>query len=180
MALARSLTLIVGVAALALPAGVLACTPPLGWNLERARSEEDQFLRDADVFYRGVIESVDTSEAVDALGRSMPDKTIASIRRTRTVWGEGGRHRLTVPWGYLVNCPFPNLMEAYWTTQEGARPVLRPGWGVTVIGRREDFDGVNNRVFILIDGEPETARIVRRFQQVRLGWNPPPIVKTAP
>ncbi len=77
-----------------------------------------------------------------------------------------------MPWGYLASCPFFNLAEAYWDTKDGTRQVLRPGWGVTVIGRREDFDGVNNRVFILIDGEPETARIVRRFQQLRLGWTP--------
>jgi hypothetical protein len=60
-------------------------------------------------------------------------------------------------------------VEAYWKTKEGD-PILRAGWGVTVIGRREDFADRLDRVFILIDGAPETSRIVSRFQQLRLDW----------
>lgn len=171
MRIVRLASLVFALVALARPFDATACTPPPEGSAITERAIEDQFLREADVFFRGVIEQVDTTDPVIGdMSDTGFNKPIVTIRHTRTLWGSGAPERLIVPWGYLVACPFPNLREAYWETKERERSVLRPGWGVTVIGRLEDFSDRPDRLFVLIDGEPETSRIVRRFQQLHFGW----------
>lgn len=155
---------------LAASASALACTPAPGWSPEKERAEEDQALLGADVFYRGVFERIDTSDRVNDHGGADLDRLIVTIRQTRTLWGGTAPRTLVVPWVYLVICPLPNLMDAYWDAVDGPHALLKRGWGVTVIGRREDFANRQDRVFILVDGQADTSRIVARFQQLRLGW----------
>ena len=157
-------------AVLAASASALACTPAPDWTQDKARAEEDRALLGADVFYRGVVERVDTADRVDYHGGADFDRPIVTIRQTRTLWGQTAPRTLVVPWGYLVRCPLPNLMDAYWDVVDGPHALLKPGWGVTVIGRREDFANRQDRVFILVDGQADTSRIVARFQQLRLGF----------
>jgi len=155
---ALALTLL---AASAVPA--LACTPAVGWNAEKQRDYEDGLLRQADVFYRGVIDSVRT----EPLG--LP---VVTIRWTRTLMGDGAPRTLVID--YWGACPLPNLIDVEGIDSvAGSGPHLRPGWGVTVIGRREDLTDRPDRLFVLIDGEPTTADIVARFQHLRLGWRQP-------
>ncbi|KAK0341114.1 hypothetical protein LTR94_027753, partial [Friedmanniomyces endolithicus] len=142
-------------------------------NEAREREEEDANLNRAQFFYRGVLERVDLSglsahESPDSWHG--PDHPIVTIKLTRLLWGDGAQTRLDVPWVHLVQCPMPNIVAAYWASEENEVPPLRPGWGVTVIGRAEDWPDAMHRIFILIDGEQDTARIVQRFQTLRLGW----------
>ena len=170
MNIVRLATFAMVVSLLPMSAGAIACTPPPDWTAAKQREEEDRAILEADVFYRGVMGNVDISDfASGDTSEASFNKPIVTIRRTRTLWGSGAPAALTLPWGYLVVCPLPNLMDAYWETKDG-NPVLRDGWGVTVIGRREDFSDRPDRLFILIDGAPETSRIVSRFQQLRLNW----------
>lgn len=159
------LTALAVLALLTMPEAAMGCVPPPGWSVAKERAREDQAVLDAEVFYRGVIEYVDVTD-LDT-GSVRFEKPVVTIRRTRTLWGSGAPEIVTIPWGYLVACPLPSLMEAYWKKYDGD-PILRPGWGVTVIGRREDFADRPERLLILIDGESETRRLVRRFQQLHL------------
>ena len=144
---------------------VKACTPSATLTSQEI---EDRTLQEADVFFRGVIEQVDTQDY--GSNEWQWDRPILTIRTTRTLWGDDAPQRFVVPAGYMAQCPLPNVKAAYWDTQDGMREWLRPGWGVTVIGRRSDLAERPADVFILIDGAPETVRIVARFQELRLGW----------
>jgi len=148
-------------------APVLACTPAPGWNDDKQRTYDDELLRNATVFYRGVVED---------LGFDSGGNPRLTIRRTRTLWGDGAPDRLATGEYYFASCPRGNLAEA--VIAEGkipnppgvpgyqTWPVVQNGWGVTVIGRPGD---AASDWLILVDGVPGTQELVTRFRRLKFG-----------
>lgn len=105
----------------------------------------------ATVLFRGVIEDLH-----DPGG----DSTMV-IRRTRTFWGEGAPDRVRIIRDYFAACPRGNL----WAADENR---LRNGLGVTVLGdpAYANENGIA-AMFVLVDGDPDTQRVLRRFQELK-------------
>lgn len=142
----------------AAPAIASACTPAPDY-IERRQEYEDQHLRRATVLFRGVIEDLDQPE-----GR-YGDVTMV-IRRTRSFWGHGAPERIVIPREYFSNCARGNLHAAVDGYGEfPGLPVVRNGLGVTLLGRSEDASTPWDFV-ILVDGAPDTQRVLRRFREL--------------
>lgn len=154
------LTLLLCVGVLAVPAVASACMPPPDYR-ERWQEYEDQSLLRATVLYRGVIETLRQPE-----GR-YGDVTMV-IRRTRLFWGRGAPERINIPREYFSNCARGNLHAALDEYGEfPGLPVVQNGLGVTVIGRPDDASAPWDFV-ILVDGAPDTQRVLRRFRELKL------------
>lgn len=145
----------------AAPAAALACMPPPDYG-ERRQEYEDQSLVRATVLFRGVVEDLQQPE-----GR-YGDVTMV-IRRTRSFWGRGAPERIIIPREYFSNCARGNLHAA--VDQYGefpGLPAVSKGLGVTLLGRAEDALAPWDFV-ILVDGAPDTQRVLRRFKALRQG-----------
>ncbi len=86
---------------------------------------------------------------------------VMDIRRERVFWGSGARQLVQLPWDYFSQCPRGNLRAA-----ELLGVSLRNGLGVTVIGRSEDMARPEDLI-ILVDGLPDTERVLSRFRELR-------------
>lgn len=143
----------------AAPAVASACVPPPDYR-ERWQEYEDQNLLRSTVLFRGVIEDLDQPE-----GR-YGDVTMA-IRRTQSFWGRGAPERIIIPREYFSNCARGNLHAAVDGYGEfPGLPVVRNGLGVTLLGRTEDASMPWDFI-ILVDGAPDTQRVLRRFRELK-------------
>lgn len=140
----------------AAPTVASACMPPPDFR-ERWQDYEDQHLQRATLLFRGVIEDLDQPE-----GR-YGDVTMV-IRRTQSLWGLGAPERIIIPREYFSNCARGNLHAALDEYGEfPGLPVVRNGLGVTLLGRPEDASTPWAFV-ILVDGAPDTERVLSRFR----------------
>jgi hypothetical protein len=140
-------------------AAAFACTPPPDYH-ERRRHYEDQDLLRATLLFRGVIENLQQPE-----GR-YGDVTM-EIRRTRSFWGHGAPQKIVIPREYFHNCARGNLHAAVDHYGEFPDfPVVRNGLGVTLLGRAEDASEPWN-FLILVDGAPDTQRVLGRFKALK-------------
>lgn len=143
----------------AAPAIGSACTPPPD-HIERWQEYEDQHLRRATLLFRGVIEDFQQPDG------QYGDATMV-IRRTRSSWGRGSPERIVIPREYFFSCARGNLHAAVdmWGEHPGF-PRVRNGLSVTLIGRAEDASAPWDFV-ILVDGTPDTQRVLRRFRELK-------------
>lgn len=83
------------------------------------------------------------------------------LRRTETLWGQDAPEQVRIIHDYFSACPQGNL----WAVDENN---LRDGLGVTVLG---DAAYANENgipaMFVLVDGDPDTQRVLRRFQELK-------------
>jgi len=133
-----------------MPVTALACSP-VPRTPEQQGAVEDRQLREATVLYRGTIENM----------RQEDGSRVMDIRRERVFWGSGARQLVQLPWDYFSQCPRGNLRAA-----ELLGVSLRNGLGVTVIGRSEDMARPEDLI-ILVDGLPDTERVLSRFRELR-------------
>lgn len=144
---------------IASPSVASACVPP-GDHIERRQDNEDRHLRRATVLFRGVIE--DLEQPAGRYG----DVTL-TIRQTRSFWGRGAPRQIVIPREYLSNCARGNLHPALDLYGEHPDfPVVRNGLGVTLLGRPEDVSAPWDFI-ILVDGSPDTQRVLRRFTELK-------------
>ena len=145
----RSAIALLALGLVVIPVPALACSP-VPRTPERQSAVEDDQLREATVLYRGTIENL----------REEDGSQVMDIRRERVFWGSGAPELLQLPWGYFSQCPRGNLRAA-----DLFGVSLRNGLGVTVIGRSEDMTRPED-LTILVDGIPDTERVLGRFRQL--------------
>lgn len=127
---------------------------------ENRQAYEDRDLNRATVLFRGVIENFQQP------GGRYDDVTL-TIRRTRTFWGANAPGLVLIPREYFSNCARGNLHPAVDLAGDSpGLPVVRNGLGVTLLGRPGDVSEPWNFV-ILVDGAPDTQRVLRRFKQLK-------------
>ena len=143
----------------AAPAHASACTPPPDYR-ERWQEYEKQNLLRATVLFRGVIENLQQT------GGRYGDVTMM-IRRTESFWGHGAPAQIVIPREYFSNCARGNLHAAVDGYGEfPGLPIVHNGLGVTLLGRTEDASAPWDFV-ILVDGAPDTQRVLRRFKELK-------------
>lgn len=146
----RSAIALLALGLVVIPVPALACSPVPKTPEQQSAVEDDQ-LREATVLYRGTIENL----------REEDGSQVMDIRRERMFWGSGAPQLLQLPWGYFSQCPRGNLRAA-----DLFGVSLGNGLGVTVIGRSEDMTRPED-LTILVDGIPDTERVLGRFRQLR-------------
>ena len=111
---------------------------------------EDARLQSATVLFRGVVEDVQKDDGISM-----------TIRRTQVLWGHGAPDHIRIVPDYFGVCPLGNL----WAIDLEA---LQNGLSVTVLGEAShaNENGVA-AMFVLVDGDPDTQRILRRFEELR-------------
>ncbi|MFN7620951.1 MAG: hypothetical protein ACK5RN_12645, partial [bacterium] len=148
--MSRSAIVLVVLGLVMMPVTALACSP-VPRTPEQQGAVEDRQLREATVLYRGTIENLREEEG----------SRVMDVRRERVFWGSGARQLVQLPWDYFSQCPRGNLRVA-----ELFGVSLRNGLGVTVIGRLEDMTRPEDLI-ILVDGLPDTERVLSRFRELR-------------
>ncbi len=147
----RFASLALGMALAATPAATLACSQAPSTPAQE-QANEDRRLLSATVLYRAVISNVER----DATGGPT-----MLLRRTETLWGQDAPEQVRIIHDYFSACPQGNL----WAVDENN---LRDGLGVTVLG---DAAYANENgipaMFVLVDGDPDTQRVLRRFQELK-------------
>ena len=148
--MSRSAIVLVVLGLVMMPVTALACSP-VPRTPEQQGAVEDRQLREATVLYRGTIENLREEEG----------SRVMDVRRERVFWGSGARQLVQLPRDYFSQCPRGNLRVA-----ELFGVSLRNGLGVTVIGRLEDMTRPEDLI-ILVDGLPDTERVLSRFRELR-------------